>query len=165
MIRRIVLGLFISLTASTAWAAVALIGGNGKDWTVGQYTDDQTHKIQCLMRWDDAGRTFTYAIFKDGAVMSFRRNDWSLPETMTDTSISLGGKPVTVQRLDDHTLGLGWGDAPSPLATILFNSFIQSGDEMTVSFQMDESPWIIPFPVSSSVSDGWVKCLAKLDEN
>jgi hypothetical protein len=84
---------------------------------------------------------------------------------MIGTSVFLGGKAVTVQRLDDHTLGLGWGDSPSPLPTILFNAFIQSGDEMTVSFQMDESPWVIPFPVSSSLSDGWVKCLAKLDGN
>jgi hypothetical protein len=165
MSRRVFLVLLIFLSSSTAWGAVVLIGGNGRDWTVGQYTDDQTKKIQCLMRWDSGGRTFTYALFKDGAVMSFKKSSWSLPETMLETPIALDGKSVSVQRLDDHTLGMGWGASPSPLPTILFNAFIQSGKEMIISFDIDESPWVVSFPASSAVSDGWVKCLAKLDEN
>jgi hypothetical protein len=66
MTRRLPLVLLIVLTTSTAWGAVALMGSNGRDWTVGRYTDDHTQKIQCLMRWDSGGGTFTYAIFKDG---------------------------------------------------------------------------------------------------
>jgi hypothetical protein len=165
MTRCLYLALSICLTTSAAWGAVALMGSNGRDWTVGQYTDDFTRKIQCLMRWDSHGRTFTYAIFKNGAVMSFRRSTWSFPEAMAETSITLNGKSVQAQRLDEHTLGIGWGEHPSPLPTLQFNAFIQSGQEMTIGFEIDEGPWIVSYPASVSVSDGWLKCLAKLDEN
>jgi hypothetical protein len=165
MAGRILLSLLMLLTASSEWGAVALLAGNGRDWTVGQYTDDHTRKIQCLMRWDSGGRTFTYAIFKDGAVMSFRKTAWCLPQTMAETSITLDGKPVSVQRLDDKTLGMGWGANPSPMPTILFNAFIQSGKDMIVSFDIDETPWVISFPLSDAISDSWVKCLSRLDDN
>jgi hypothetical protein len=164
MTRFLYLTFSIYLMASNAWGAVALMGSNRRDWTVGQYTDEVTRKIQCLMRWDSGGRTFTYSIFKSGAVMSFKRSTWSLSEAMAETSISFNGQSVPAKRLDDHTLGIGW-DEPSQLPTLKFNAFIQSGQEMIVGFEIDERPWIISFPASESITEGWLKCLANLDEN